>query len=55
MSGKGIGCGVLVTRVVVDLVAIVCQELQPAHLLTVQDVRFCEVFQVLMVHQDMDW
>ena len=54
MSGEGIGCTVLVTRSVVNFIVVVHQQLQPAHLSSIENMRFCEVFELLVVSEDLD-
>ena len=49
MSGEGIGCTVLVTRLVVNFVVVVCQQLQPLHLLSIENTRLHKVFEILVV------
>ena len=53
--GKGIGGTVLITRSIVDLKVVVCEQLQPLHLSVVQDSGFQEVLQVLVIGEDVDW
>jgi hypothetical protein len=31
------------------------EQLKPTHLLSIEDVGPCEVFQVLVVSEDLDW
>ena len=55
MLGESASCAVLVTRSVVNLIVVVHQQLQPAHLLSIENMRFCKVFKVLVVREDLDW
>jgi len=52
--GECISGAVFVTRSIVDLVVVVHEQLQPTHLPLVQDSRFREVLQILMIGEDLD-
>ena len=54
-SGEGVSCTILITRLIVNLIVVVCQQLQPAHLSSIENVRFCKVFKVLVVSEDLEW
>ena len=55
MLGKSVSCTILVTGSVVDLIIVVCQQLQPVHLSSVENMRLHEIFKVLVVSEDLDW
>ena len=54
MSGESISCTVLVTRPVVNLIVVVRQQLQPAHLSSIENMRLREIFKILVVSEDLD-
>jgi len=54
MSGQCISGAVFVTRSIVDFVVVMCEQFQPVHLPSVQDSRFREVLQILVIGEDMD-
>ena len=54
MLGESIGCTALVTWLVVNLIVVVCQQLQPVHLPSIENTRFCKVFEVLVVSENLD-
>ena len=37
-----------------NLIVVVCQQLQPAHMLPIENMRFHKVFEVLVVSEDLD-
>jgi hypothetical protein len=53
-SGQSIGRTILVTRMVVDLVIVMCEHLEPAHLALIENMRSRKVFEVLVVSEDLD-
>ena len=54
MSGESIGCTVLVTRPIVNLVVVVHQQLQPAHLSSIENTRLHEILEILVVSEDLN-
>ena len=53
MSGERISCAVLVSRAVMDFIVVVSEQLQPAHLPPVEDPRFCEIFKIFMISENL--
>ena len=54
MSGESISCTVLVTRPIVNLVVVVCQQLQPVHLSSIENPRLHEILKILVVSEDLN-
>jgi hypothetical protein len=52
--GKGIGGAILVTRSIEYLIEIMSQELEPTHLPSIENTRFREVFEVLVIGEDLN-
>ena len=55
VSGEGIGCTILVTRPIVNLIVVVRQQLQPAHLSSIENTRLREILEILVVSEDLNW
>jgi hypothetical protein len=53
-SGQSIGHTILVARMVVDLVIVMHEHLEPVHLALIENTRSHEVFEVLVVSEDLD-
>ena len=55
MLGESISCTVLVTRLLVNFVVVVCQQLQPVHLSSIENMRLRKIFEILVVSEDLNW
>jgi hypothetical protein len=53
-SGQSISRTILVAWTVVDLIIVMCEHFEPAHLAPIENARSCEVFEVLVVSEDLD-
>ena len=38
-----------------NFVVVVRQQLQPAHLSSIENMRLCEIFEILVVSEDLNW